>query len=502
MNDKDLEKLAQEKEAAAAKEFSRRLRSVEDYRYDEVQEKYWDITTGTLLGGKSVDGTIPRERWPTITNAKGKVILQKPSIAINDVLTGLTVEGSTWWPGESQFLENKMVTDSGVLEIKGAITYNTYVPPNRSKIKAKMSKPTLWLKHVKKLWPAKAEHEAFFDFAAHMVQRPDEKVNHGLVVAGAQGIGKDTAMQPLRIGVGEYNAKEIDPDAVTGQYSGHLKAVLLVINEVRPHDEDHKSSNFYNQLKPLLAAPPEMLPMHLKYANVIYVRNLCHVVLTTNEPLTMYIPKEDRRFCVLTSPLPDPKVHPVFPKDYFNKLWAYLTRGGTNCVIRWLLDRDLSGFDATEPPVMTDGKQAIINSAHQIRRTAVDDLIENYFEYWQEYCETDVKPIKTSGDGDGNFDFKNKPIVIFAKDLYDFLDAGSYFDDAPLLRKMMAAKNFHFKMDEHGYDMIKNPFAAQWKCKKFRSRAAFVGKDVPQVGRYDVINEALQLRPLVFEGVS
>ena len=381
-----------------------------------------------------------------------------------------------------------MVSGRGALNMKGAVTYNTYVGPDHARILARtdLSEPTLWIDHVKKLWPDPGEHKALFDFAAHMMQRPDQKVNHGLVIAGAQGIGKDTALQPLRIGVGVWNASEIDPDAVSGQYSSYLKSVLLVINEVRPHDEDHKSSNFYNQLKPLLCTPPDMLAMDLKYHNMIYVRNLAHVILTTNEPLTMFIPREDRRLCVLTSQLPDPKSTEVFPEGYFSAIWGYLLGDGADAVIRWLLERDLSLFDPNSPPAMTDGKQAIINSAHQIRRTAVDDLIEAYLEHWAEVI------LK------GNSDLKEKPEVIFAKDLFDFLNAGSFFDDAPTMRKLLMAKNFHFKMDEHGYDMIKNPFAAQWKCRKYRSRVAFVSKDSPLDGRYDIINEELQRRPLEF----
>ena len=499
MDDKELEKLAQE--AEASEEFSRRLRTVEDFRYDEIQEKFWDITTGTLLGAKSVDGAISMDYWPTKTNAKGNLVPMRPSLAINNIVTGLTVEGSTWWPGKDQFIENHVVNDRGAMKKRGAITYNTYVGPDEYHAQIlknkKLPKPTKWINHVKKLWPIETEHEAFFNFAAHMVQRPDQKVNHGLVIAGAQGIGKDTAMHPLRFGVGEWNAAEVDPDVVAGQYNPHLKSVLLVINEVRPHDEDHKSSNFYNQLKPLLASPPDMLAMNIKYANTIYVRNLAHVILTTNEPLTMFIPAEDRRLCVLVSALRDPKKYKVFHKDYFNNLWKYLHSGGTEGVIKWLLERDISDFEPNSPPPMTEGKQAIINSASQIRRTIVDDLIENYIEFWNEKNGNEENPKKNEGMM-SNFDFNKKPDVIFGKDLLDFLTEGKFFDDIVLLKKMLSAKNFHFKMDEHGYNMVRNPFAPQWKFRKYRSRAAFVSKEVPQDGRYNVINEALQNRPLEF----
>jgi hypothetical protein len=136
---------------------------------------------------------------------------------------------------------------------------------------------------------------------------------------------------------------------------------------------------------------------------------------------------------------------------------------------------------------MTEGKKAIINSAHQIRRTAVDDLVEAYLEWW------------AAANSENDSDSNDRPTVIFTKDLFDFLTIAEFFDEAATMRKMLSAKNFHFKMDEHGYDMVKNPFAAQWKHKTFRSRMAFVEKSQPQAGRYDLINAELQRRPLAFE---
>lgn len=481
MKDDELEKLAEEADEADEATFTRRRRALEDFRYDEQQEKYWDTTTGTLLGGKSVDGAIPKSDWPLRPDGRsGKMIPFAPSAAINNIDTGLTVEGSTWWPGRPRFIENYVVTDRGAIPVKGAVCYNLYVPPSRDDLRNNQN-PDKWIDHVKFLWPDPAEHEHFFDFAAHMIQRPDEKVNHGIVIAGAQGIGKDTALLPLRKGVGDWNAAEIDPDTISRQYNGYVKSVMLVINEVRPHDEDHKASNFYNQLKPILAAPPDMLSMEVKYANTIYVRNLCHVLLTTNDPLTMYIPPEDRRLFVMTSPLPDPKTAPIFSPKYFDEMYAYLEDGGADSVIRWLLNRDILHFNSGSPPPMTSGKKAIIDSAHQVRRTIADDIFESY-------CD-----VVFNG---------NQPEVVFIKDLIDFVSHANFFDDKDFALKTLQKKNFHFKMSERGYDMMRNPGANEWRRGKFRSRMAFLRRDVPRAEAVDRIEAELERRPMAFDGVD
>ena len=480
MNDDELLKMAGEAEEQACGMFVRRRRSMEDFRYDERQEKFWDTTTGELLGAKSVDGAIPKSSWPTREGAKGQLKPYAPSIAINDVETGLTVEGSTWWPGQPRFIHDVIINERGLMKKKGAACYNTYCAPDRSDLKTSHN-PDLWIEHVKFLFPDPLEHEHFFDFAAHMLQRPDEKVNHGIVIAGAQGIGKDTALAPLRMGVGEHNTAEVEPDAITSQYNGYVKSVLLVINEVRPHDEDHKASSFYNQLKPLLASPPEMLPMELKYANVIYIRNLCHVVLTTNDPLTMYIPSEDRRLFVMTSPLPDPKKTPIFAPDYFTKIHDYLSAGGSHAVIRWLLNRPLSGFNPCLPPPATAGKKAIIDSAHQVRRTFADDIYE--------YFVQKLFPEKP-------------PEVLFTRDLFDFVNASDLFDDRQEAIKMLSAKTFHFKMNERGYDAVRNPYTVEWCNGKFRSRMAYVAKSVPFADQVKAVEAALRVRPLALNFVQ
>lgn len=473
MNDDELERLAQE----SANDFRRRTRRMEDFRYDEQQEKYWDTTTGNLLGAKSVNGAIRPEDWPQRPDGRsGELKPFPPASAINAVDTGLTVEGSTWWPGRPRFIEDVVVNERGAMPLDGAVCYNSYIPPCR-KLRGSVG-PEQWLDHVKRLYPDPLEHEHFFDFCAHMLQRPDEKVNHGIVMAGTYGIGKDTALLPVRRGVGEWNAAEIGPDAITSAYNGFLRSVLLVINEVRPQNEEHKASDFYNMLKPILAAPPEMLPMTLKYANTIYVRNLCHVILTTNDPLTMYIPPEDRRLFVMTSTLTDPKVGGVFPDGYFDDLHAYLADGGADGVVRHLLARDLSSFRAAAPPPMTRGKLAIINSANQVRRSPADDAVESFFELFP--------------DG--------PPKVFFHTDLLQWVNASGQFDDAATTIKMLNAKNFHFKMAERGYELIRNPDAAEWftrtKTGKYRSRMAFASREIPYEQQLIEVHKELQRRPL------
>ena len=60
-----------------------------------------------------------------------------------------------------------------------------------------------WIDHVRKVFPDDADH--IIRWLAHRVQRPQEKINHALVLGGAQGIGKDTLLEPVKHAVGPWN---------------------------------------------------------------------------------------------------------------------------------------------------------------------------------------------------------------------------------------------------------------------------------------------------------
>lgn len=468
MKDEELDALA----AAKSQEFRRRVRRMEDFRFDEQQDKFWDVTTGLLLSAQAVNGAIPKDCWPTDEDGKP----YPPAKAINDVRTGLTVEGASWWPGRPRYIRNVVVTDRGKLPKKGATTFNLYWPGPPPP--EEWETPTLWIEHVKKLYPDPRVHEHFFDFAAHAVQFPGDKVNHGLVMSGAQGIGKDTALLPLRHAVGEWNAAEIGPDDITRQYNGFVRSVLLIVNEVRPHEEDARASTFYNMLKPILAAPPEMLGVQAKYMNTVYVPNLCHVILTTNDPLTMYIPKEDRRLFIMDSPLFDPKLVRVFEDDYFDRLHRWLDEGGSRDVHGWLAARKIDRKRMKEPPPMTEGKRQIITTGTEVRRHPIDDLIDAYLEW---------APDAT---------------VIFGADLLGFANAqDDLFDDREEVMAGLRRKDLPHKMAARGFRLVQHSTATEWRRKegrvvKFRSKQCYVRQDVELAE--EAARNALSLRPLAF----
>src|SRR5262249_32973495 len=138
---------------------------------------------------------------------------------------------------------------------------------------------------------------------AHRVQRPQEKINHALVLGGTQGIGKDTLLEPVKRAVGPWNFKEVSPQQLLGRFNGFLQSVILRVSEARDLGEVNRFS-FYDHLKAYTAAPPDVLRVDEKNLREHYVLNCCGIIITTNHKTDgIFLPPDDRRHFVAWSEL-------------------------------------------------------------------------------------------------------------------------------------------------------------------------------------------------------
>ena len=134
-------------------------------------------------------------------------------------------------------------------------------------------------------------------------QRPHEKINHALVLGGAQGIGKDTLLEPVKYAVGPWNFWKSHPQQMLGRFNGFLKTVILRVSEARDLG-DIDRFQFYDHMKAYTAAPPDVLRVDEKHLREHNVFNVCGVVITTNHKTDgIYLPADDRRHFVAWSEL-------------------------------------------------------------------------------------------------------------------------------------------------------------------------------------------------------
>jgi hypothetical protein len=302
-----------------------------------------------LWPASSVNGRI---RPVEITGADGKAEFI-PAAAWLD--RNQPVEQLTWAPGLPMLIRNRLIADGGWIHRNGVTCFNLYRPPTIKHGNAAEATP--WVDHCKKVFGDDAKH--VINWCAHRVQRPHDKINHALFLGGAQGIGKDTLLEPLKYAVGHWNFVEVSPKQVVGQFNGFLKAVVLRISEARDLG-DVDRFKFYDHMKAYTAAPPDVLRVNEKNLREHAVLNCVGAIITSNYKTDgIYLPADDRRHYVAWSGL----TKEDFAQVYWKDIWGwYHKEGGLGHVAAYLAELDISAFEPKAPPPKTPAFWDIVDA--------------------------------------------------------------------------------------------------------------------------------------------
>jgi hypothetical protein len=332
--------------------------SINDFVAYMPQNAFIFMPARELWPAASVNARLP----PPDTDSEGKPIPASTWLAVHR-----PVEQMTWAPGKPTLVPDKLIADGGWIDRPGCTVFNLYKPP--------IIKPTAgdvcpWLDLVQKNYPDEADRVVAF--LAHRVQRPDEKINHGLVLGGAVGTGKDTILEPVKQAIGPWNFAEVSPKQVFGRFNGFLKSVILRVSEARDLG-DYDRYAFHDHMKVYIAAPPDVLRVDEKNIREYYVPNLCGVIITTNHKTDgIYLPPDDRRHYVLWSNL----CKENFASDYFNNLYRWYENGGNAYVAYYLANLDISGFGPKAPPPKTQAFWEIANANRAPEDAELADVLD------------------------------------------------------------------------------------------------------------------------------
>ncbi len=336
--------------------------ALSDFRSYMPTHQYIYVPTGELWPASSVNSRIS-----PVGGSDGK-----PIRASEWLDTHHAVEQMTWAPGEPTIIEDRLVSQGGYLDRAGARVYNLYRPPTVTD--GDPLKAGAWVEHVHRVYPTEADH--IIKWLAHRVQRPGEKINHGIVLGGAQGIGKDSTLEPVKYAVGPWNFVEVSPAHLLGRFNGFVKSVILRISEARDLGEINRFA-FYDHMKIYTAAPPDVLRCDEKHLREHAVLNVCGVVITSNYKTDgIYLPPDDRRHFVAWSPL----TKDDFDVDYWQRIYTWYGAGGRQDVAAYLATLDLSDFDPKTPPPKTPAfwvKEDANRAPEDAELAAVIDAIGN-----------------------------------------------------------------------------------------------------------------------------
>ena len=323
--------------------------TIHDFYAYMPKHLYIFAPTGEMWPASSINARLPRiplkkKNGTPVRDKDGKPKYITPSRWLD---RHRAVEQMTWAPGEPQTIVGRLVSDGGWIEREGVATFNLYRPP-APRGAGNAANAGRWVELVRRIYPDNATH--IITFCAHRIQRPAEKINHGLVLTGPPGIGKDTLLEPLKLGVGPWNFREVSPTDITSTYNDFMRSVVLRVSEARDLGDVNRYA-FYESMKTIMAAPPDVTRVNGKYIPQHYVVNVTGVILTTNYPQDgLYLPPDDRRHYVAGTEV----TKDDFEDDFWPEFWAWYRAGGLADVVAYLATYDLSDFDPKKPPEKTE----------------------------------------------------------------------------------------------------------------------------------------------------
>lgn len=309
-----------------------------------------------------------------LLDKKGKPVLSKGAEVMLAPAAWLDryrpVEQTTWAPGLPMVIKNKLIMEGGWVQRKGVSVFNLYQAPEIAP--GDPAKAGKWLEHVHYIYPEEADH--IVSWLAHRVQRPQEKINHALVLGGDQGIGKDSLLEPVKYAIGHWNFQEASPQQILGRFNGFLKSVILRVSEARDLGEFDRFA-FYDHMKTITASPPDTLRIDEKHLREYAIINCCGVIITTNHKNDgIFLSPDDRRHFVAWSSRT--KEDARFQGGYWNDLWSYYHADGLRHVATFLRQHDIRDFDPKAPPPKTTAFWSIVNSNRPSEEAELRDAIE------------------------------------------------------------------------------------------------------------------------------
>jgi hypothetical protein len=335
-----------------------------------VSDKYIDAPSGGLWTKSHVDKRFPKVNVGTDQN--GAPILMSPTTWL---ARNRAVEQMSWLPGQPQIVRDMMVDDGGLIPRQGRSIYNRFRPA--PEIPGDAEQAERWRDHVMMLYPNDGAH--IINCLAYKVQNPDKKINHGVVLGGVPGIGKDTILEPAITALGSWNCSDVQPSMLNSEFNPFLQAVLMRINEARDSGDVNRFQ-LYQHTKIWMAAPPMQLTINQKGIPTYKIPNIVFPIITTNfRQGGLYLEADDRRHYVAYSEITKEDFGTGEEHEaYFIDLFRWLREdGGNGHVAALLRTLDLGGFNPYGTPEKTPAFWAMVAYDTSPEEGPLADLLES-----------------------------------------------------------------------------------------------------------------------------
>jgi hypothetical protein len=328
------------------------------FAYIQVDDAFFDMQDRREISRYTFNALFRHIDCKSVHNAKRRIEAATSFDELRQAKGAKALVGVTYAAGES------------VLVARDGMVYGNRWRDARPK--AQGGDVSMWLAHVERMVPEKFEREHLLNALAHKVQFPTHKINHAILMGGNHGSGKDTLFAPFFWAIGgkaKINCSMIKNEDLTSQWGYGLECEVMEIAELRQAEAKDRRA-LENHLKPIIAAPPEYLMVNRKGLHPYYALNRVFVVAFSNERVAISIPSEDRRWFVIWAEASK------LPEAQAVSLWNwYQHRGGFEAVAHYLHTRDVSAWNPTAPPPMTEAKAIMVEHGMSTAESFLVDLM-------------------------------------------------------------------------------------------------------------------------------
>jgi len=252
----------------------------------------------------------------------------------------------------------------GVINVDGRRSVNTWVP---SSIRPREGDPKPFIDFMTYLFPDAGDRPHVLKWCATLIARPRVRMKYGLLLSSAaQGVGKTTLCEILRIllGVQNCSAPSVKDVVESGFNSWLIRKRLVFVNEIY----EGNSWKASQRLKSFIT--DQTLEANEKMIRGYTIKNWAHFILCSNADVPVKLDQEDRRFLV---PMVTEEKR---PKAEWEALYEWLATGGYGIIAAWAEDfvTEHGHVGAGDEAPSTTRKRDLIQDSHSAEEQAVADL--------------------------------------------------------------------------------------------------------------------------------
>lgn len=213
--------------------------------------------------------------------------------------------------------------------------------------------PAEWLELLEHVIAEDEKREWMIKWFAWLFQRPGQRLLTMPVIVGAQGVGKDAILTPIKTLLGRHNIQNLSMNQIGAAFNQWMLCDLVILPELKLSND----GTMYNQLKDFLANPEEWVQINEKFQRPYTTRVTFSMISMTNHLDALPgLEADDRRMQVYVS------AAQARERAFYDRVVdGSKSDDALAGILDYLLDVDLTGFSPfTAMPGGAADKQAML----------------------------------------------------------------------------------------------------------------------------------------------